>query len=299
METNTHHSIEVPKFGYERFIPKELAYCNSEEFKHVCALIYHWQLGTLHFGEFRVQCVHRILELIPGKRKLDHREMEAFHANIYQISELIDSFFNKGEDNKLELKQNFVHNHTPYVRPLFVKLTGPTERFTNVSFGQYVDGLNIFHLYIKTKNVKFLYQLMATFYMSAYDQYNPDKTEKRAEIFEKYVDFGKVYGFFLLFGSMQSYITSSKVMVEGQVIDLSILFQENEEGFKSDIPGLGVKSLSYQLAESQVFGNLNEVRKEKLWEILLRLYDVRKRDLDNQAQMKKAEEEAKSKANAN
>ena len=138
--------------------------------------------------------------------------------------------------------------------------------------------------------------LMATFYLPKNQEYNSSKVEKLSKKF-KYIDFGCVYGFFLFFGSFQIYITSTIVLWEGKKIDFSILFKDNDNDDKSvsNIPGLGFKSIAYQLAESQVFGDLKTLRKENLWEVMLRLYDLRKRDLDNKAEIKEQEEQLKQK----
>jgi len=298
METPTHHSISFLAYGITKYIPKELAYCNAREFQDVVGLLYQWQIGYLTYEDFRVKAVELILQLEKPTSKFKNQtdeENELFYAKIYQISEVMDSFFNKTEDGNLAIKQSFVDNHTPYVRPIGVKLHGPKARFTNVSFGQYEDGLNLFQMYFRNRDVKYLYMLMATFYLSDRQEYDKEKTESRIYLFEKHVHFGQVYGFFLFFGAFQEYVSSSRVLWENKVIDFSILFQSqpDETDFKSDIPGLGFKSLAFQLAESGVFGKLNELRQEKLWEVLMRLYDMRKRDLDALAASKAAEEKAK------
>ncbi|MFD2824810.1 hypothetical protein ACFS5M_14095 [Lacinutrix iliipiscaria] len=297
METATHHSIYIPDNNITRFVPKELAHCNKDEYKSVVNLLYLWQTGYYNYEEFRVQAICSILNIeIDQKQKASNKNEDLdFYANLYQISELIDTFFNKTEDGDLAIKQDFVINHTPYVRPVLKKYLGPQARFMNVSFGQYEDGLNLFQMYFRAKDKKYLYMLMATFYLKKNEIYNKHQTEKRITLFKNHVDFGQVYGFFLFFGAFQEYVSSSRVLWENKVIDLSILFesQPDEKEHKSDIPGLGFKSLAFQIAESGVFGTLSDLRKENLWEVLLRLYDIRKRDLDALAEAKAAEIKAK------
>jgi hypothetical protein len=75
-----------------------------------------------------------------------------------------------------------------------------------------------------------------------------------------------------------------------------MLFQESKEKqVESKLPGLGLKSIEYQISESGVFGSNKEVRNTSLWEILIRLYDITKRDKDEKARQKAAEAEAKQK----
>src|SRR5690606_5517885 len=97
--------------------------------------------------------------------------------------------------------------------------------------------------------------------------------------------FGEVFGFYLLFASFQKYLTSAKIYWQGKELDLSILFSDDEiKEVESDIPGIGMHSTLFTLAESGVFGTIKEIRKENFWEIIIRMYDLRKRDLDHKAQ---------------
>jgi hypothetical protein len=57
-------------------------------------------------------------------------------------------------------------------------------------------------------------------------------------------------------------------------------FPTDRKTVKSDYPDLGMKSMLYVIAESGIFGTEKEVRKAPLWEILVRMYDIRKRDFD-------------------
>ena len=103
--------------------------------------------------------------------------------------------------------------------------------------------------------------------------------EKKAAYYKKYVDPALAYAFFLFFDAFQNYVTSSKVIWESKQIDLSILFK-SDSTIKSDLPGLGTKSLAFHISKSGIMGNLEHTRKQPLWEVLLLLYDLRKTELD-------------------
>jgi hypothetical protein len=139
---------------------------------------------------------------------------------------------------------------------------------------------------------------MAIFYLPKGKEYDRKKANRYLGQI-KNVNFGQVYGFYLLFASFQSYLFSASIYYHGQELDLSILFQkpgeEKKQEAKSKIPGIGMKSIEFQLAESGVFGPLKEVRKTDFWETILRLYDIRKRDIDAEADRKRQEEIAKQK----
>ena len=115
-------------------------------------------------------------------------------------------------------------------------------------------------------------------------KYNPERTDQLAKTF-KVLDIGIIYGFYLLFASFKKYLTTAKIFIEGKEIDLSILFDATET-VGSNIPGIGMKSTMFTIAESGIFGPLEKVREAPFWDIIVRIYDIRKRDLDFRAEQK-------------
>ena len=281
---NTHHIIEIPTTNRTFYVPKELAHCNKQEFIAVANLLWQWTSGIINFEEFKIQAIYKLLNLKPSRKEAKSLENENKHANIYLVAQLLESFFDKKEE-KRQIKQNFTHNHVPKVTPIFRTYHGPSNEFNNATFGQYEDGLNLYHLFSLDQDVELLYMLMATFYLPKGATYNSNLTTKRAQKF-KHIDFGDVYGFYLFFGAFQLYLTTSKVWWQGKEIDLSIIFSSSGSTFTSDLADLGGKSIVYYIAKLNFFGDVKKVRKTNLWEIMLALYDVRKEHLDEKAQEK-------------
>ena len=286
------NTLEIPQTGRRIDLPEDLSECDPQQYAEACVLIYKFQQKELSYEDFRVEMVYKLLNLKKGGGKLVQSAVEDMHSNIYQVSKLIDSFFEKNEDGHLVIKQYYINNHSQKISDAFRVWYGPTDGFDNVTFGEYIDGLNIYGNMKDGVTTELLYMLMATFYRGKGKEYDPVKVQKNARHF-KYVYFGRVYGFFLLFASFQQYLTSAIVTYQGMDLDLSILFEGGEEGVKSNIPGVGMLSVAHQLAESGVYGTMQGVRKANLWEVLLRLYDIRKRDLDHQAEVER--QKAKSK----
>lgn len=287
MDSLTHHIIEIPHKGIIRYIPKELAYCNNQEFRDVAWLLYQWQSGSISYHDFRAQAIYRLLNLKSGKRKINQIELDNAFSNIESISYLMDSFFNETKTKDKRIKLTIIQNPVPKIKPLFTAVYGPKPRFTNTNFGQYEDASHAYHMYYKTADIKYLWNLFAIYYQSP-EQYKTASIDNKASFYKKYVDPALCYSFFLFFDAFQNYVTSSKVVWENNVIDLSILFK-SEEGTKSNLPGLGTKSLAFHISKSGIMGNLEETRKQPLWEVLLLLYDLRKTELDEAKALKESQ----------
>lgn len=274
MEIKSHHTINIPQTNNYYYLPKELKHCTPKEAIIFTKLFLLWQSKKIDFETFKIQMCCKILKIKISKKPHKLNTENIFY-NIYKISELVNSFFNF-ENEKLSLKLNLVENPLPFIKIFLKKIFGPSARFSNTTFGQYEDASNLHQLFNFTNDNKFLYQLLATYYCK---NYNKNHTEKIAKKLNKTIPLEQAYLFLLFFQSTQEYITSSKVLWEGQTIDLSILFANNYKS-TSTIPGLGTKAIAFQIAESGVFGNLKELRAAPLWEVLLRLYDIHKRHLD-------------------
>lgn len=294
------HTIEIPEAKRKLYyIPEDLSECDTIQYINISKLLFQLNTGAINREQFLIQAAKF---LILGKDvKIDDDNEHKFY-NIYQIALILESFFELDENEEFVIKQYYIHNPIQRVVPRFVPYYGPSDEFNNVSFGEYVDGVSYLHDFIETKEIKYLYLLFATFYRKKKrtffnqdallkDIRSPYLQEKVPAIADKckYVDIGIIYGFFLLFTSFQKYLTTAEIYVQGSKIDLSILYTDfpSDIKFESNIPGIGMKSLMYSIAESGVFGTLSEVREAPLWEILIRFYDVRKRDLDAIAHQKK------------
>lgn len=306
-------TLEIPQTKSTLYLPEDLSECDSQQYEDLCELIFRFNSHKILFDTFKIQAIYKLLNLTPSKNKLSEEEDLNKNANIYQLSNLIDSFFEVNEKGELTnvIKQNYINNHIPKIKPLWRTYYGPTDGFRNVSFGEYTDAINLLVDYEKNKDEESLRLLMAILYRKKRpfhairnlfkyksdkrEAYNEDTVEMRAKTFS-YLPIGQLYGFYLLVASFHKYLTNCVLYLNGTEINIGLLFQESsEKQVTSNLPGLGLKSIEYQISESAVFGNNKEVRETNLYEILIRLYDITKRDKDEKARQEAAERKAKTK----
>lgn len=293
--------IKIPQKNIDLYLPENLAECDSKQYRGMAKLIFLLNSGKIEYEEFRVCAVYLLLNM-KGKAKTYRTEgfipssEKPQWENIYRISELIDSFFEKKTNDEgkeyIHIKQDFIKNHTPKLF-LWHRFYGPEDAFENVSFGQYLDAMEEFIYFTQTGEIQGLRNLFAILYLRKNEKYNRKKSLKRAKTLFKFLDVGHLYGCYIFFSAVQQYIMSGSVTVMGQDLDLSIIFKEiKTEELKSVIPGTGWISTTQDLAESGVFGNYTQVRETEMWMILLRLYELKKRAFDE----KEREDAEKAKA---
>ena len=289
------HIFEIPDAKVKRYIPEDLSECNQQQYIDMCELIFKYQNQELHYEEFRTHALYKLAN-IKAASKAD----EGFkYANIYQLSQLIDSFFEIDDNGIKTIKQYYIHNHVPSIRPVFKRFYGPSDSFMNMNFGEYRDALRLFHDFHATGDMYLLSLLAAIFYrpkkhfhfikkqLPFYDgdvriAYNSKTLEVRAEEF-KLFPLGFTYGFYLFFASFQKYLIDAKIMLGGKEIDFAILFEASgstDELPSENIPGIGMDAIAFSMAESGAFGSIKEVDKTDFWQIMIRMYDSRRTDIE-------------------
>ncbi|MFV8268469.1 hypothetical protein ACNQGP_00855 [Flavobacterium sp. GT2N3] len=299
------HTIELPDAKIKRYIPSDLSECDQQQYIDMCELIFHFQNDAINYDEFRTHAVYKLMNMIPKTiKELENQteEQKAIQAekfaNIYMISELIDEFFDTDDNGVKIIKQYYTNNPVPSFKPLMITYYGPADQFRDMTFGEYRDGLRLFHDFHATGDMHILTLLTALFYrpkksfhcikkrLASYDgnireRYNSNTLDERAKGL-KTVPIGFIYGFYLLFASFQKYLIDAKILWGGQEIDFSILFESSktEESSNNDVPGIGMDSIAFSMAESGTFGNIKEVDNTNFWEIMVRMYDLRRTDLE-------------------
>ncbi|WP_395058215.1 hypothetical protein [Flavobacterium sp.] len=289
------HIIEFPELKLTKYLPTDLSECDSRQYIEMSALIFYFQTGIVDYEQFKVHALYKLLEMKAVRKGIVDNEK---YSRIYQYSELLDTFFEENEEKEKVIKQYYIHNPVPKFRGAFRQFYGPSDDFDNIKFGEYVDALEAFINFKQTGELIYLSSLLAVMYrkkdyfnINKKDKrqiYNPDTVSERAKFFQRQ-HIGVLYGFYLYFASFQKYLTSATLFIQGNEIDLSILFESKKSKDESKFPGLGMKGVLLSMAESGVYGTEQGVRDTSLWEVLIRMYDITKRSLDEEAAYKKLE----------
>ena len=99
------------------------------------------------------------------------------------------------------------------------------------------------------------------------------------------IPFAIKYGIFLYFSGCSNFLSTGTIIVEGKEIDLSVLY---ERGDSSDYADIGLAGILFSLAESKVFGGVEETDRQQVWDVMLRLYQVVTQMKDAESKSKKS-----------
>lgn len=281
------HSIEFPVINRRFWIPENMAECNRHQYLEMSKLVLFYQMGDISYQEFRVHGFYTLMNLKRSRSEMKIGEEQKME-NIFHCSELLDSFFEVDDLGVKHLVQNYIHNPIKDVWYRLQKFYGPKDGFSKISYGELEDAAGELNNFRRFGEVKSLIKLFAIFYRKKGEKYSEIDMEKRIHYF-RYLDVRYVYGFYLLFISFFTFLTRDCViMIDGKELDLRILFKESkevEEVDPNDPDTLGLRSTSFQLAESGVFGNLEELREADAITVLVRMYDLLIRNMQEKKQM--------------
>ena len=297
------HTIEIPEINFYRQIPENLGECNREEYLDMSKLVLMYQMAEINERQFLVLAFYRLLNMHYEVNELPDVQDEKMQ-NIVIASEILRSFFSIDENERMVLVQNYVHNPIKKIK-YGIKRTyfyGPKDSFSDMTYGQLEDAIGELNSFLKNGEIESLVKIFAIFNLKKYEKYQDieDKLDERVEYF-KTLDIRYVYGFYLLFTSFwQWLITNGQIEFEGREYDLSVLFKRNasdDEADEEDLPTLGFRSTGFELAESGIFGSYKEMRAEKGWQILFRMYDLYVRGKKMEKEMEQQKEKSKQNAN--
>jgi hypothetical protein len=299
--------IEILETKTKRYIPSDLSECDPQQYMDMCELIFHYQNQAITYDELRTHAAYKLMDMVPSNSKINEETELKKNCNIALIADLIEDFFEEGDNGKKVIKQYYIHNPVPKFSPAFSTYYGPSDSFMNMTFGEYADALRLFHDFPAIGDYNIIIMLTAIFYRpkrafhfieKRREKYNGDirkpynshNLEIRAKKL-RLAPVGFTYGFYLLFASFLKYMSTAKIIWAGQEIDFSILYQDegnSSESNSSDIPGIGMDSIAFSMAESGAFGNLEDVRNTDFWQVMIRMYDSRRTYLEQKQKDKNA-----------
>lgn len=285
-------TVEIPDLKLTYNIPETLGECSKKEYLSISYLIFMYLNGSVSYEEFRI---HAITKLMNIKVSEAFSEDIDIHSNIYLLSELMSSYFEDTEDGSKKIVLDFLQIKIPSIKIGLATYYGPEESLFTLTYGEFADASRVFDEFHSSGDVHCLYLLAAILYRKRKPftkertRYNSKKIDKAAKHFTKHTSSSFIYGVYLQFTAFRQYLPVAEIPWGGQVLNFEILF-ENEETSETTIPGIGAESMVFSLAESGVFGSTENVRNTNFLEIMIHLYDLRKRDIENQKK-----ENAKSK----
>lgn len=282
--------------------PEHLGEFTNDQYLYFCDLLVSFNANQITYHNLRVKLIYKLLDMQHSSKKLSPLQTSKRNENIYRLSLLVDGLFTeKIKENKTvkTLNLTFVDNKIPEFIHQGIKYYGPEKALLNVSFDEFIFALESYNSFNNSNNIDDLNNLVAALYRPAKPLTEHNKISNydgdiRQEFYRSNVglraneladlDSAIKMGVKLFFEACISYIsTATEVPVQGNFIDLTVLFKGNSNKDK----GVGMLNVLFSLAETNVFGDMEKTGKQLYWTILLKLYQ---NHIDNENHKKQLED---------
>lgn len=268
------HHVVIPEKDLKWELPEDVSEMTSEQYRYFLNLSLESMARGMTVEDIKTLLVYEFLGL---NRSYKSDQADRKFMNIGLVGDLFDDYFVSAEvDGKKvmrpDLEQPF--NLWPRYRHrsgwVFI---GPEDGLANWSFGNYIKATNLLNEIQENRYPEELMQELARL------MYKPWGFNQLPSWLPK-INFPTDllwHCVYFLQGSISWITTNPAMKINNVTVNMRKLFNKNAEG-RQDVGMLGVL---FAIAESNVFGPMDQAEKQGLYTVLLRLYQIKLREEDN------------------
>jgi hypothetical protein len=281
------HTIEIPDINFKVEIASQMQELTDEQFQYFVGLLLQYQALEITLPDIKVAMVLKMLGVHNGHNNYNNLPTEAkmyVTDNVNRIIELLDFLF-VPEGDKIAVNLAFTRN---FVRQLNVqnvlKLYGPADALTDITFLEYKDAGTYYRAYQKTGNEADLNKLVAVLYrpknwLGKKKPYVPEQMHVREARIAK-LPLNVRFSVFLFFQACENFLRTASIEIDGQDINLQLLYETTlTEKQKGKTPkyenNTGLAGVALSLAATGIFGPIEKVYSQNLYDVLVLLYKQR------------------------
>lgn len=287
------HTIEIPDKKIIINFPSEIDEMTSPQFICYVDLVLQYISGSLNEAQFKSRLLQKLLDIKMSFSYaiMNSEEKEQCDVEVQRLADLMECFieeYHKDGKPVKAFKLKSVHNFVPIIAGYH----GPRDCFDNVTFCEYRTARGFFREFAEDGNEQSLNNLIAVLYRPAKPFWfirkylrscdgeirvpfiaksNPLILKKRAEKIGK-LPYSLRYTVFLYFSGCEDFLKSGHPEVDGIKLDFSALYKSNQDD--DNAGNVGMIGLLYSLAETGVFGSIEQTDNANIWDIMVRLYQV-------------------------
>lgn len=283
------NKIDIIDTGETIEFPSVLSECNSTQFMTIMELASRFYKHEIDEFELKLLMAYTCLNMEATNKlqlkTMSKKDRNAFHENQALLAETMNSFFVVEEEGGFRRfnTNGLIENKIPSFVHHGIKYLGPATALSDLYVKEYKSAHTAMINYQNDPNDEDLCTLIASLYMAEMNgirsPFDEHSLEKRATVFSD-LPFCIKLGIFLWYQACEMFLVSGTFYVEGIPICLSELFESKDSddmGLIDRKPGdIGFLGVLFALAQDPVFCGIESVDNQKLYTVLLRLYQVHK-----------------------
>lgn len=242
--------MQIKTRGRTLLVPSYVGELSPEQYEYYCLLAFALSAGEITPEYFRI----RWFSFLIGMKKVDFTILRPAHVEELESQMGVIDNFLTGSPDSLHLDFKTPVNLLPSYRGY----QGPSDMFQGMPFGEFVECYTVAESLPASdaeeaaEGCRHIARLL----------YHIPEEEPVPELLAFHAP--------RLFSNVWDAITGAPVEINGQKIDLRIIFRNSGSGRPDDKTGW--TGIIFEIASAGLFGNVDKVRQTDLWEVLIYLY---------------------------
>jgi len=230
----------------------------------------------------------------PNKPNFDEKSL-SYWGNEAKLADSVNFLFEisvtkpkgkmKDEEHPFEtasINPKFCTQLVPSVKVQWRRYYGPKDLLEDITIFEFKEASWRIGKYAQTLDDSYLDELFAVLYRknrgndSNSGRNNTKSLEKGIKAARR-VPIGVKFMIYLFFLGCMNYMREEPIEIDGKEINFGCLFPKTSKkgaDNKSSGDDTGMAGILFQMAESGVFGNMEQTSKVSMWDVFLRLYQI-------------------------
>lgn len=208
---------------------------------------------------------------------------EAIWSALADKINLLDSFFDHSTDEDGKESYQLHVKCAGNLLPTWKKYKGPDNLLMDITWGQFkqcVNALKLMQHARQNEDIKDIERFTKDIFHALYRL--PTTNYKLPTIPDTVQFHALTY-----FSYWYELITTYPIEINGEEIDFSVLWKSDDDDVTNELDKSGWMGITFSIAESGVFGEADDVDKEKLYKVLMFLYKNKVNTIFEKQQQKK------------
>lgn len=290
------HQIEIPDIGKTFSLPDSWEECTPQQIEFILPMAFRVLSGEMDIHEFSVRIFCKLTGLRKGPRsnflkKIRPAQVQDSYAMVSQLADQLCGWpFQPVEspmddEGRLELALNTHVNILPVIHAGRKELIGPADLIADLTFAEFRIAIREMdqhiayakHQDLQADSIAALDRFVAVLYRpldpstGKKQRFNSETIQKLSPITAK-IPSWKKNTILLWFSYCINYIQSEDVLIDGNNINLSVLFPKSTGRTGTEKKGIGWAGLLFDVSKEGPFGTVEKTDQIGLFDILLYLY---------------------------
>lgn len=282
------NKLTIPALNIEKQYPSEWDEIPQRHATRIGEIMYRTFTRQIDYDMARKLAVDTLIERVNSPEKPNFNEDSVnYWANEAVLADSVKFLFNhelnRDKTENISINPKFCTQLIPEVKIGWRKYYGPKSLLEDLTIFGFKEASWRVGKYAETMEERYLDELFAVLYKKSRLFGGVKKSQSvfgsgfaRTLEVAKRVPIGVKFMNYLFFLGCMNWIREENIEIDGQEICFGCLFPKGSsgKGDKSRDDNTGFAGILFQMAESGVFGNMEQVSNVSMWDIFLRLFQI-------------------------